>query len=293
MLDGVAPVLLASVLWGVGYFLDKILLQDISAVYLNLISAPVVSLFLLFVYRINIFDVFNVYRKNFVGLTALAFLGTTMGGILMLLGIEHMDLGVATVLEKVQPIFALLLAWLILKEKYSKKTLAYAALCITSSYFVVAKDFDEFSLGSEDTIGVICIVGAALAWATAAIIGKKLIQNDIPGHYIVFIRFTVGGICMCPLLLIPLDVVQRFSPNFTNISIAIFSAMFLTATGYLLYYKSLKYIPAALISLLELVTPLSSLSLGYIFLNEKYTQTQSVATVVLLFSVYKLSTSHK
>ena len=289
MWQGALPALFASMIWGIGYFLEKQVLKEVSAVYISLITVIVVPATLYCLYDINLRSMYKFYVDNLRICTSLAILGTTLGGVLMLLGINYTSLGVATILEKVQPIFAILIARVVLKEELPAKLIPYALCCLISSYCVATKD--PFNPGYDKTsiIGIICVLGAALCWAFASVLGKSISRKNIQPHEIVFILFLIGGIFMLPLFLIPVESIQRFTPSYWNMSIIVFSAIFSTALGFVLYYKSLKSISVGLISFLELGTPLTTILLGYLFLGEEYNWTQILASVALLYSVYKLA----
>lgn len=59
--------------------------------------------------------------------------------------------------------------------------------------------------------------------------------------------------------------------------------------GYILYYKGLRHVPAGIAGLLELLTPIVALLLGFSFLGETLSDSQLAAIPLLLYTVWRIS----
>jgi len=287
---GVAPILLSAAIWGGGYFVRKLIINDISPYLMAFLTAIIVSVYIFCTGNIKLRDVYHTYKCNIWKYTALAFSGVTMASALMYVGLDKMDLGIASLLVKLEPIFTLIMAQLFLGERWPRKWILYAFLCVISSCFVVVQDPSRLDLNNVSLVGVLAVIGAAFFWAIAGVLGKAISNTNVKTDEIVFIRFTLGGVLMIPLFLMPVDLGHHFNPTVRSITLLLIVAIISTGIAFRLYYNGLKYVSAGTSSLLELVTPITSILLGVVFLGEIYSVSQIIASCALLFGIYKLST---
>jgi drug/metabolite transporter (DMT)-like permease len=288
---GVLPILIAAALWGIAFFLRKTVLDDVGPVYVAAITAPVVAAFLLLSGLATARKAISEFKQRPVSHLFLSLTGTVLGGTLMLIGLHRIDVGVAALLERMQPLFTIIIAYLFVGERFSRTVVPYAVLSLIASYLIAVRSPFHVGEADIDILGLLSVLGAALLWAIAAVIGKRLSHGEVSAFNIVFIRFSVASF-ITPLLFV-LPVARQPLPNFTmyNILIIILTAIMATGIGYSMYYIGLRRIEAGTASFLELITPLVSLALGFLFLSEQLTLSQLLAIPVLLACVYKLSTA--
>lgn len=288
---GVLPILFAATLWGIAFFLRKTVLGDVGPVYVAAITAPIVVAFLLLSGLASTRDAISEFKQRPVSHFFMSLTGTVLGGTLMLIGLHRIDVGIAALLEKMQPLFTIVIAYLFVGERFSRSVAPYAALSLIASYLIAVRSPFHASEAHIDILGLLSVLGAALLWAIAAVIGKRLSDRRVSAFNIVLIRFSLASI-ITPLFFV-LPVARQPLPNFTlyNVLIIISTAVIATGIGYSMYYIGLKRIEAGTASFLELITPVVSLALGFSFLAEQLTLSQLLAIPVLLTCVYKLSTA--
>jgi drug/metabolite transporter (DMT)-like permease len=285
---GVLPILGASTLWGFGYFVRKTLLKDISAFALVWLTCVIVSVFMYVVCRLDLKKVwkhFKAHKYSFIGLSVS---GVLLGQTFMYIGLDHLDLGVATLLEKLQPIFVIWIAALFLKEKLQANLIPYCALALIASYFVSVPQPLNGGILKADLIGIIAIIIAALAWAMSSVIGRSLARADIGAGEISFLRFGIGIIIGIPFLFLSGDTGLEAHSTLLNWALIFAAAIGGTGWGYILYYRGLKHVDAPTAGFLELITPVFCLFLGIVFLGEQLSWTQWAAVPVMLFAVWRI-----
>ncbi|MCB1531679.1 MAG: DMT family transporter [Alphaproteobacteria bacterium] len=293
LLKGVLPVLCASILWAFGYFARKIILFEITPLTLTFITAFVVSMSLMLWLRPHPLHLWRVFHAHIWNHIALAFTGVIFGTTLMFIALDNLDLGLATVLEKLQPLFTLVLAALFLKERLPVRVLPYCLAALISSVFIFTESTQtlQMALSPQNLIGVGAVIGAAFSWGMATIIGRKLMLSGVRSREVTLIRFTLAWLFLAPILLLQGDLVTHFTLSPFVWIIAVGSAIITTAGGYVLFYSGIKVVDAPTSGFLELLTPIVSLALGLIFLDETIRYTQIFFIGLMLFSIYKISTT--
>ncbi len=287
--SGIVPILAASFLWAFVYFFRKTVLYGISAVLLVFANAMIGAIGLFLLCRLDIRESWKIFRSAPLKFLALGFTGVSIGTTLMTVGLDHLDLSVALVLEKLQPIFTLFLAAIFLGERTRRSEVPWVVIALVSSYFVTAKEPQLLQLKKSDIIGVSAICGAAFVWGVSGVIGRSLAKNAHDFRQLAFLRLVIGGIILLPVVCLTPAIDLRFQPDVYIVSVIVLSSIFGSAGGYMLYYQGLRHVPAAVASFLELVTPLVGIVLGIAFLGERLQLSQQIAIPVMLFAVYRLS----
>ncbi len=286
--EGRTYILFAAILWGVSYFLRKLIVHEINPFLFTFLIALITSIFLITIGAASPRKCIETFKKHPWHYLGLSFLGSVLGGILMLKSLQLLDLAVVTLLEKLQPLFVVLLLTLFFKESVPKSVYPYIALALISSYFVSLKN-PWVMVSETQAWGIVYIVLAALVWSISTLLGKKLVHATDSVADLIVIRF---GLAVCILLPFMLSSGSEIKTIITEPSLMITLLILgvgCTIAPYLLYYKGLQRTSAITASFLELLTPIVSLTLALVFLKESYSITQLIAIPILLYSVYKIS----
>ncbi len=286
--SGALAVCAASILWGFGYFFRKIVLDDVSPILLAFFTSAIVAIVLPIFFRLRLTDLRQSFVKHPFCYLGLALTGVVLGTSCMFLALRELDLGLTTLLEKLQPILVFVFARLFLRERFPVEKGHWIVLALISSYFLVARFPFDVSFQDINMLGLVAILGAATSWALGTIIGKKVADKSVPSEHITFFRFFWGAVLLSPCFLFrdSLGLTVDWSVRF--VVIVTIAALLSTALGFYLFYRGLQHITAGLSGVLEFVTPVMGVLLGVIFLGERMTYTQCIASTVLLFAVYSL-----
>lgn len=176
------------------------------------------------------------------------------------------DFATPLLLQKLQPVFVIVLAALFLKEKLTNRFLALVPLALIGSYMI--------SFGAEPiTIDfaakmevVLLAIGAAACWGGGTILSKKVLQK-LSFWDATALRFAVA----IPVAFIfSLFLNQTFNPvTFTPDQIFRFILIaFTTGAGALvIYYKGLQLTQAKVATICELMFPVVSILIAITPLN--------------------------
>jgi drug/metabolite transporter (DMT)-like permease len=193
------------------------------------------------------------------------------------------------ILQKLQPIFAILMAQIILKEKMKSKFYLWAGMAIGASYLLAfSKDGFSFNLFELENKAAWFSLLAAFAFGSSTVFGKKLVSK-LSFLLATALRFGVTMILAGLLLVVMgnyLDIVTIDTGHWKLLLVITFSS---GAVAMCIYYFGLKKIPASLATIAELFWPLSAIFLDYLINKSVLTPIQIVATIFLLISFYKIT----
>lgn len=222
-----------------------------------------------------------------------AVFGGVLGTMLItkaLFYVDFVNLSIVVLIQKLQPVFALLLAALILKEKLPKKFFIWATAAIIATYFVTFKDLlPNFDTGEKTIWAALLALGAAFAWGSSTVFGKRVLQVT---------NFRISTYLRFGLTTLIMFFIVASGSHFSQISEVtsqqwlIFLLIVFTsgAAAMFIYYYGLKRVKASSSAIYELTFPLSAIFLEMAVHHNFLTATQWLGAAVLLFSIYRIST---
>ena len=198
--------------------------------------------------------------------------------------VGYIDLSVVVLLQKFQPLFAVSLASIILKEKLSKRYLVLAFSAMIGGYLVTFGS-DPISLGDDNTlIAALFSLLAAFCWGSSTVLGKKALMF-LPYSVVTALRLIITT--FVGMLII---IYSGWSIIFTHISYEQWGTLLLIviSTGTValfIYYYGLKKLPASHTTLFELFWPLSAVIIDWIVMGNSLSIPQLSGAVILLASM--------
>jgi len=227
--------------------------------------------------------------KQVAGLLYIGAGASALGAILFVKGAVAMNYNftVAALLQKFQPIFAILLAAIFLKEKVNSKFWLLAIPALLGAYLV------SFGLASPTSIwgsagaipwqGPALAILAALLWAGGTVVGRSLLSG-LNFEFVTGMRFSFGLLFLVAYVLI-WEKMQfgLMTPLFWRNAFII--AMLTGFFALLLYYYGLNSTKASVATLMELGYPLALTIINWKFLGIVLSPWQIIGALVLLTSV--------
>ncbi len=206
-----------------------------------------------------------------------------------LLMTNYISFSVVFLLQKLQPIFALLAARILLKEKLSKNYLVWAVLALIAAYFVTFPTGRvNLNTGDKTLQAALFALGAAVVWGASTALSRfSLLKHN--EKVVTGMRFFITSVIS--LLAV---VIYGLFPAFARVTpfqlgqfafIAISTGM----VAIILYYKGLKTTPVHISTLLELVFPVLAVGIDMFLYKTYLVPVQIIAAVVLLFSLYNVA----
>lgn len=282
---GALAVVVAALLWSLdGIFLRPQLssIPPTLVVFLEHSLGFIILIPFLFIYKS---ELKKITKKQWGTIFWVALFGGALGTTfftkaLFLTG--FVDVSVVILLQKFQPIFAILLSAIILRERFPAKFYIYAFCALIGGYFVTFKDPTSINFGSATAMMAIFSLLAAFSWGSSTTFGKYSLKNINYG-LLTALRFGFTIIIM----LIP--AIKYFS-TLSSVEFSVWRTLIIIvftsgAVAMYLYYYGLKKIPASLATLCELAWPFSAVIFDYLFNHNILSPTQIIGAVVLFIAV--------
>lgn len=291
--NGALLVCLAATMWGFdGIVLTPRLYHlNVPFVVFILHLLPFIGMTLLFG-KTEIENAKKLSKKDLFFFFCVAFFGGSMGTLsivkaLFLVNFQHLT--VVTLLQKLQPLFAILLARLILKEKFKKNFILWGIIALIAGYFLTF----EFNVPSVD-VGENLIEAslfsllAAFSFGSATVFGKRIL-NATGFRTALYLRYTFTTIIMFIVVLIT-GQLNQFAVA-TKMDWALFALIGLTTGSFAIYiyYIGLSTITAGISTISELCFPLSSVLFDFVFNGHILSPIQIVSAIIMLYSIIKIS----
>jgi drug/metabolite transporter (DMT)-like permease len=289
---GAMAICVAATLWG----LDGIVLTP--RLYSLAIGLVVFIFHALPFLLMNVF-MFREYRhiRTFTKDDVLMFfLLSLLGGAVGTLAIvkalflvNFKALTIIVLLQKLQPVFAITLAALLLGEKLKRNFLLWSALAITAGYFLTfGLRLPDFDTHSKTSLAAGFSLLAAFAFGSSTVFSKKVLRK-YSFFTATFYRYAFTSLIM--LLYVLSTGMMKHVPEITGFQWTIFAIIGITtgSGAIFLYYFGLTRIRAMLATICELCFPVSAILFDYLVNDRVLSMVQWISAGVLIFAILKLS----
>lgn len=297
-------VFIAAMLWATDAPFRTQLTADLSSSFIVLAEHAVNLLFVLPILFFNWRELKNFTKREWAAVIVIAVGGSALASIAFTQSFKYVNPSVAILLQKVQPLIAISLAALFLKEQMHKYFWIWAAVAILGAYLIsfpsIRPQMFEGEVFNPNMLGVLFALLAAVLWGASTVLGKYALRVS-SFQMLTALRFGIAFV-----FLLMLSVVQDQLPPFAAISgtdwlfiaiVALVSGVFSLS----LYYYGLQFTKASIATLAELGFPLAAVFVNAYFIagnNAPGTYFglfigQWVGTALLLFALYMLSRENR
>ena len=214
-------------------------------------------------------------------LILIAWGGSGLATVLFTEGFKTGDPTTVILLQKVQPLFAISLARLMLREPFGRFFWPAFGVAMVGAYLISFGTLDpiwRLPQAQIQTAGL--AIGAAILWGSATVFGRYVLA-DLPFTALTGARFLFA----LPFLLVLALAQGTAGQTLPGIAIAPISLV-LVALGpgllsLLLYYRGLTSTRASIATLAELAFPATAVVLNWLFLSRGVSATQIVGFILL------------
>jgi len=194
--------------------------------------------------------------RDWALVAAIGAIGHAAFHALMVAGIHHTTPAHASILIALSPVFATLLARLLLGEGLSGRRLAGIGVAFGGVVVIVSRDLTA-GLGSATVLGDVMSLGASLAWATYSVLGKPALARGTPREV------TTWVILLGTLPLLPFGAPELARMPWATISAGQWVLLLYLSAGTiaganLLWYWALARTPTARVVSFSYLIPLIS-----------------------------------
>lgn len=276
-----AAIICAALLWSV----DGVLRQDLHSIS-SLVIVAIEHLlgaliFLPLLFR-STSKIKQLDRKRWVsicgGLLGTYFYTKALGYV------NYIDLSVVVLIQKLQPLFAISLASIVLREKVSKSFIFLASTAILGGYLTTFGNKPFLFLDNKSIIASLFALLASFCWGSSTVLGKAALKQ-IPFELMTCIRLIVTG--TVALLIITSsgnisDVYSLSIENYKTIIVIVFTSGSIALS---IYYYGLQNLAASHTTVYELVWPLSAVLIDWLIRGKTLSLAQMIGAIILVSSI--------
>src|SRR3989339_383911 len=265
VLVGSLAVIISALLWSLdGTFLRPHLfsLPSPFVVFLEHSLGLIILIPFLLIYKS---ELKNINKKTYLAIFWVALFGGALGTTFMtkalfLTGFK--DISVVILLQKFQPIFAIGLAAIFLRERFPRVVYLYSFIAIAAGYFVTfSNPWTIANLKTVSALTALFSLLAAFSWGSSTTFGKYSLKN-IPFGLLTALRF------LFTVLIMVAPVLYFYSTKFSSIS-------------------NLQW--STLITIV-FTSGVAAMYLYYFLNHNILAPTQLLASLILILCVYKITT---
>jgi drug/metabolite transporter (DMT)-like permease len=238
-------------------------------------------------------DLFRLNRKDWFAVLITGFFGSALGTVFLGESFRYVNPSVSILIQKLQPILVVLIAFLFLGERPKRKFYPWAMVAFFAAIVLSFPDlkFDFLGQANHQYLkGLLYALGATVFWGFSTVAGKALLNHHSP-EVSTFWRYFFGATLLSVLVFtgqdpgVPWHIVfskELFLPLMYLSTLAGVFPMFI-------YYAGLKRTTASVTTFVELLYPVGGIALNTLFLHASLSGMQLAAGAVLLFAVTMIS----
>ncbi|MBI9053169.1 MAG: EamA family transporter [Bacteroidales bacterium] len=289
---GAFLICVAATLWG----LDGVVLTprlhnlDVELVVfmLHVIPFLLFSLFLSKEYK----NLKEFTKLDFLGFFLVALFGGALGTMAIvkaLFLVNFQQLTIVVLLQKLQPIFAIALASIVLKEKLNANFLLWGTIAICGAYFLTfGTKLPNFDTGSNTVHAALYALLAAFSFGSSTVFSKRLLTK-FSFKTATFYRYGFTSAIMLIIVLIGGKLVLIESVTNTNWLIMSLIALTTGSGAIFIYYYGLRSVKAIVATICELCFPISAVVFDYFINGEMISAIQWISAVVMFFAIIMMN----
>lgn len=207
--------------------------------------------------------------------------------------VNYIQYSVVVLLQQLQPIWAILAAAVILKEKISKNFIVWVALALVAAYIITFKDLRvNLWSGNGTLIAGLLALSAGFMWGTSTAFSKYVLNK------VSFLTATALRFFLAPIFALGLVASNNqlgMMTKLTNGQWMSLGIIVLTSglLALVIYYYGLKKTPARVTTICELTWPASAIVIDYVYFHNPLSPTQILGVVLLGIAMYKVAAFEK
>src|SRR3989344_5975597 len=171
-------VALASLLWAIDAPFRKYLTGELSSTTIVFMEHLLISLVVLAWFWPQLKELKNLKWPQWLALIFVSLGGSALATIFFTQSFHYLNPSVAILLQKVQPLVAILLAVVFLKERLTKRFWLWAVVAIFGAYLVTFPELKVSGLNlGGGSLGVVFALLAAFFWGGSTVFGRFVLRK--------------------------------------------------------------------------------------------------------------------
>lgn len=216
-------------------------------------------------------------------------LGSAIATVAFTKSFVYLNPSLVILLQKMQPVVAITLASIVLKEQIQKGFMFWAGVCLVGGLLVSSPDISRFYTLMTNDFSVIIsdsaiqgyglVAISILCWGAATVFGKRLTLVGFETKQIMAGRFLMGLLVLVPFVSWDRSLVLPRGEDYLKILIMVIIS---GALAMWVYYQGLKRIPAKTAAIAEMFFPFFAIVANWLFLGKHLNELQILGGAFLV-----------
>lgn len=203
--------------------------------------------------------------------------------------IQYIHFSVVVLLQKLQPVFAILLARIILKERLHTRFYLWAMVALMGSYLVAFPNITPTLVdGGKNLLAGLFAVAAAFAWGSSTVMGKYGLRT-VDVQIMTPLRLGTTALLSMLVLIVTLDLGQVFRIEASQWAYLMAIVLSSGTVALSIYYYGLQKVPASKATIFEMFWPISAVIIDWVVFDHTLTWSQLLGAAIMLLSIYQVT----
>lgn len=216
-------------------------------------------------------------------------LGSAVATVAFTESFQILNPSLVILLQKFQPVVAIILSAIVLKEEIQKQFMIWAGICLIGGLMISSPDIIRFyhliqsdfkSVISDNAVHGYTLVGISiLGWGATTVFGKRLSMVGFDTKDIMAGRFLIGLLVLIPFVKWNTSLILPQGEDYLRILIMVLIS---GALAMWLYYQGLKRLSARTTAIAEMFFPFFAIVVNWFFLGKQLNDIQLIGGAILL-----------
>lgn len=280
-MSGKFRIITAMLIFGsIGVFVKKINLPSSEIAFLRGVIGSVFLICTSFLIRQKLS--LKALKENALLLT-LSGAGIGLNWIFLFESYKYTTISNATLSYYFAPVFVMILAPYILKEKLTPLKVGCILMAMLGLVLIVYTGGSDSGGMYNHTVGILYGLSAAVLYASV-ILMNKFIKN-LSGYVTTLVQLLVAALVLLPYIVMK-EHMSFSGINSSSILFILILGIIHTGIAYFLYFTAVKELKGQTIAVLSYIDPISAVIIAAIFLGESMSTVQMIGGVLILSSTF-------
>lgn len=288
---GVWLVALGAALWGTNSILRVEMLHTFTSSQIVFLEHLLLAIYALPVLLLARGQLARLTAKEWGAILFLSWGGSGLATILFTASFQYGHPNLVLLLQKVQPVFVLLIARVMLKELLPRRFGGNLLIAMIGTYLVTygfTLPWADFT--DANGMAAMLALGAALLWGGSTVMGR-LVLGKMSFETLTAARFLFALPFLYAVVVISGEAVPQMwnaLGDLDTLGNLVLQALLPGLFSLLLYYRGLSTTKASYATVAELAFPATGLLLNWVALGSVLTAGQAIGFLVIWWAIYQL-----
>lgn len=282
-------VAVAAMLWGTDTLFRAPIIEHLGGqsqlvlstqiVFMEHLVLTIVCLPMLWVLRR---EVGRLTVGEWAAIAAIGVGASALATVLFTMSFSYFHFVETLLLQKLQPLFAIVLAALWLRERLAAQAYVLIPIALFGAYLIVIPDplHPEQAWKDFHVAAAFLAVAAAGLWGCATVFGRHVLK-EVSFPTVTGLRFVTGFPALLIVLLLLAGPAGLTHYRGSDVPLYLGVAVIPGLLAMLLYYRGLASTPASLATVAELAFPVTGIVVNVVVFHQRVAQSQYVGVAIL------------